>query len=44
MIFDLACYLICTGDALSNSSAWQEERGPKVLDAPRDLRAAASSE
>ena len=35
MIFNLACYLICTGDALSNSSTWQEERGLKVLSAPR---------
>lgn len=35
MISDLACYLICTGDALSNSSTWQEERGLKPLDAPR---------
>ena len=26
-IFNLACYLICTGDALSSSPAWHEERG-----------------
>lgn len=34
-IFGLACYLVCTGDALSNASLWQEERGMKTLDAPR---------
>lgn len=33
-IFNLACYLICTGDALANSPAWHEERGLRVLDAP----------
>ena len=34
-LFSLACYLVCTGDALSSASAWQEERGLKALDAPR---------
>lgn len=34
-IFGLACYLVCTGDALSNASLWQEERGMKAMDAPR---------
>ena len=34
-IFSLACYLVCTGDALSNASTWLEERGLKALDVPR---------
>lgn len=34
-VLALACYFICTGDALSSASAWLEERGLPVLTAPR---------
>lgn len=34
-ILGLAFYLVCTGDALSSSQPWLEERGLKGMDAPR---------